>query len=304
MPQKFNVLSIDGGGLKGLIAIKILQVIETITGAPTGDQFDLLAGTSTGGLISCALSATSDSLVSLYNLEDIERLYLQVAQDIFNQGGSVYGGEEAGKLEQLLRKTFGSQRLSAVSKPVFIPTFDLNKKKLVVFKTRTAKKDISRDVSLVQVCRATSAISPVFPPYTMLYHGRSMRCEDAGTHLKNPALCALAEVWKHREYYGRDLKEKDIVMLSVSTGSYRKEGADWSTDIRQVMNSQRMDMDYIRSEKLDIDFEKVNYLRVDMNLDGSSFSLEQLLTWLSRIRSLSQNQKFRTDIYKLLVETS
>jgi uncharacterized protein len=83
MRDKFRILSIDGGGLKGLIAIKILQTIETITGSPTGEQFDFLAGTSTGGLIACALSSGPAPNAAAYNLEHIEGLYLQVAQDIF-----------------------------------------------------------------------------------------------------------------------------------------------------------------------------------------------------------------------------
>src|SRR5213595_286236 len=136
MRQKFRILSIDGGGLKGLIAIKILQVIETITGAPTGEQFDLLAGTSTGGLICSALSATTGSKAAAYNLDHIEALYLRVGQDLYLSDGLSYTDEEAEKLDRVLVETFGQQRLSGVHKPVFIPTFDIDKEQLVVFKTR------------------------------------------------------------------------------------------------------------------------------------------------------------------------
>jgi hypothetical protein len=217
------------------------------------------------------------------------------------QNGLHYDGREVEKMEKVLADTFGNERLSSTRKPVYIPTWDQDGRKLISFRTRVARRDFSRDVPLTQVCRATTAIEPVFPAYSMLYHGRTMRCIDAGHHLKNPALCALAEVWNHRDHYGSDITEKDLVLLSVSTGTFRTGGADWSTDINTIMGSQRIDMEYIRRKKIDIDFSKVGFMRVDLNLEGPSFSLEKLLAWLARIESLARNKKFIGDVYELLV---
>ena len=228
---------------------------------------------------------------------------MEVGQEVFHQGGLSYGSAAVKKFDKLLTGTFGKQRHSQTLRPVLIPTYDVDLRKLVVFKTRSALSDNSKDPMLVQVCRATTAIEPVFPQYTMTYHGRKMRCVDAGYHLKNPALSALAEVWKHKDYYaGPGLREEDIVLVSISTGSYHNRAADWSTDIGEVLHSQKMDMKYIVSQKLDIDFERVRFLRVDMNLGGSSFSMMQLLKWLARIEALSQDKQFRKTTYDLLVQ--
>lgn len=284
-----------------MIAIKILQVIEGITGAATVEQFDILAGTSTGGLIAAALATAGDGEGAAYSLEQIESMYLEVGQQLFVQGGLAYNGEEVKKFEKLLKDTFGKKRLSDSLKPLFIPTYDTTENKLVVFKTRSARQDISKDITIFQACRATTAIEPVFPPYIMSYHGRQLRCVDAGYKLKNPALSALAEVWKHRDYYKNSkLREENIILLSVSTGSSGK-GADWTTDISQVLHSQRTDMEYIKSQNLDIDFSRIKFMRVDLDLGGSAFSLMQLLNWLAKIESLAEDRRFRQKIYSLLV---
>src|SRR5687767_7906369 len=90
MARKVRVLSVDGGGLKGLIAIKILQAVERYTSAGVAGQFDLLAGTSTGGLIVCALATAAADDGAAYNLSQIENMYLEVGQEIFRQGGLSY----------------------------------------------------------------------------------------------------------------------------------------------------------------------------------------------------------------------
>ncbi len=301
MAGKFRILSIDGGGLKGLIAIKILQAIERLTGRPIKDQFDLFAGTSTGGLIVCALASSSSGKEEEYNLDHIETMYLEVGQELFRQGGLSYSEEDVMTFDRLLERTFDGYMLSQTLSPVFVPTYDLTNQKVVVFKTRSAKNDPSKDVPLHHVCRATTAIPPVFPVYIMQYHQRELRCADAGPYLKNPAVSALAELWKHKAYYASpDLREEDIVLLSVSTGSYRAMGAEWSANIGDVLNSQEMDMEYIRSQKLEIDFSKINYLRVDMNLGGSPFSLAQILQWIKRIQDLSGDAEFEKAVMKLL----
>lgn len=302
MPDKFCIVSIDGGGLKGLVAIKVLQMIEKISGASVLEQFNLLAGTSTGGLIVCALASARAQDGAAFNLGKIEEMYMEVGQELFRQGGLSYSARDVQKLHDLLLATFGTNKLSDTRKPVFVPTFDSGRKKLVVFKTRSALSNPDKDALLTDVCRATTAIPPVFPPYVMQYHGRQMRCFDAGPYLKNPALSALAELWKHKSWYAsQNLTEENVTLLSVSTGSYRQNAAHWSTDIGEILHSQEMDMAYIESQDLNIDFHKINYMRVDMNLGGSAFSLMEILKWLGQIQSLESDIGFNTAVRNLLV---
>src|SRR5687768_14776539 len=123
MQLPFRILSIDGGGLKGLIAIKILQIVEEFTSLKLLDSFDFFAGTSTGGLIVSALNAPQrgrDPLV----LDEIEELYLQVAEKVVTEGRFNLSGKESEDLNKIFKKVFGDHRLSTSSKPLFIPAFD------------------------------------------------------------------------------------------------------------------------------------------------------------------------------------
>jgi uncharacterized protein len=303
MPPKFSILSIDGGGLKGLIAIKLLREVELILGKPVISFFDLLAGTSTGGLIAAALAVKDAENRPLYDLEHVENIYTEVGMQVFMQGGLSLTGTEVKKLSRILKDTFGQAMLSDTLKPVFIPTYDVDAGKIIVFKTRSALKNEAKDVELVDVCRATSAIPPVFPAHLIKYDGRRVRCEDAGYHLKNPAISALAEVIKHKEYYaGAGLLEEDIALLSVSTGSQRGGGADWSTDIREVTSRQGSDMRYVRSQQLHIEFEKVRYLRIDLDLGHGAFSLNRLIEWMSRIRKIGADPEFLRNVNTILLD--
>jgi uncharacterized protein len=301
MAPRFSILSIDGGGLKGLIAIKLLRELELIIDRPVVTAFDLLAGTSTGGLISAAL-ATPDALGRpKYDLEHVEDLYTQVGMQIFSKGGLSLTGGEAKQLGKLLDVTFGSIKLTDAIRPLFIPTFDTHGSRIIVFKSRSARADPSKNARLVDVCLATSAIAPVFPPHRLRYEGRIVDCEDAGFHLKNPAISALAELFKHRSAYGLpDLREEEVALVSVSTGSHRGAGPDYNVDIAAVIRKNGSDMKYVREQKLNIDFSRVRYLRLDLDLGFGGFSLNKLMEWMGRIRRLGDDATFRRYVKKVM----
>jgi uncharacterized protein len=293
--KRFYILSIDGGGLKGLIAIRILRLIQELTGENIFRKFDFLAGTSTGGLIVAALVTGDKHKKNIYDLAHIESLYMEVGQNVFKQGGLALNGRELEKFGELLKDTFGNTRLSETIKPVFIPTYDVCEGRIIGFKTRSALQNKLKDLPLTDVCRATSAIPPVFPDCVLRYNRRLVHCLDAGAHLKNPAIAALAEVMKHKNYYGVR-SEKEIALLSISTGSHNGLHNDWSRDINTVLNTQSSDMEYIAKQRLSIDYKSVDFLRVDLNLGGSAFSLAHLLEWMEKINSLEGDREFTNTV--------
>jgi patatin-like phospholipase/acyl hydrolase len=301
MGKKLYILSVDGGGLKGLIAIRILQIIEEITKNPIRAKMNLMGGTSTGGLIVSAMAVKDVDNKPLYELSHIENSYLEVGQTIFQRGDFRLTGHETDDFNILLRNTFGNSRIADTLIPICVPTFDLNQDKLVFFRTRSALQDESRNSTLFDVCRATSAIPPVFPTYPMEYEHRMLNCVDAGYRIKNPSLAVLAEAWKHKAYYGYpDLEEKDIVLLSVSTGSMYGGKRDWSLDISEVLPDQRIAMDYMKRQGLTVDLPKISYMRVDLNLGSGSFSFMKLIEIGNRLETLALDKAFHSDVLKLL----
>src|SRR5438105_2229725 len=111
MAPVFKVLAVDGGGIRGIIPALVLAEIETRTKRPISDMFDLLAGTSTGGIIALGLvKPGADGRVEK-SASDIVNIYLQTGTAIFPQTflqglhvGMVRGAKyDAGGLESVVR---------------------------------------------------------------------------------------------------------------------------------------------------------------------------------------------------------
>lgn len=297
--NKFYILSVDGGGLKGLIAIKILEIIENITGEKITDSFDLISGTSTGGLIASAMTVKNTGGKTKHDLAYVESMYLEAIQSLMQNG---YGsGKETEKLSDLIKRTVERQKIADTYLPIFVPTYDLNSKRIVVFKTRSAILNESKNVKLFDVCRATSAVPQLFPSYPIRYNQQDLDCVDAGWHIKNPSVAALAEFWKHKRYYSSvDKKEEDVVLLSISTGNFSGSKKNWTTNIHDIIPSQYIATEYIGDQKLDIDLSKINFLRVDLNFSNLGYSFKTLMEIGDKIDALSKNKEFREIVLKLL----
>jgi patatin-like phospholipase/acyl hydrolase len=301
MSKKVFILSIDGGGLKGLIAIKVMQVIEKITGVQLAERADLLAGTSTGGLIACALAVKDKHGKANYDLQHIENIYIEVGKSVFQQNSLTLTGKETQEFSKILLEIFGTLKLADTRKPVFVPTYDVTDNRVLIFKSRSALNEPAKNIALVDVCRATSAITPVFPKYTLKYNGRKIDCIDGGHYLRNPSISAIAEIWKHKKYYHSEhLKEKDISVLSISTGRFTAGKKDWTTNISDILHEQYSDRQYIKQQKLDIALDKINFLRVDLHLGTSGFTFMKLFEWMNRISALGENEGFKKDLKQLM----
>src|SRR5688500_15860256 len=132
---KFRILSIDGGGIRGVIPCLILQYIEEATGRPISDLFNLIAGTSTGGIISVGLTKAEANQQNSFSAEQMLELYVKFGKDIFSDRprdilswvsaklfGKPYDSQD---MEQLLERYFGEVKLKDSLAPVLVTTYDL-----------------------------------------------------------------------------------------------------------------------------------------------------------------------------------
>ena len=129
-----KVLSIDGGGIRGIIPATILAEIEQRTSRPTASLFDLMAGTSTGGIISLALSRDGGGGVPKYRALDLLDLYVNRGPEIFSrsfwQGVSSVAGLTEEKysqrpLEGILKEYFDEAPLSAALTRVLVSSYEI-----------------------------------------------------------------------------------------------------------------------------------------------------------------------------------
>ena len=230
-PKKFRILSIDGGGIRGVFPITILAEIEANLkqdGAKHWqiyNHFDLIAGTSTGGIIALGLSLGIPA-------QEIKDLYLSHAKTIFGNPKCFFGWLIKSKydrqdLTMLLKSTFATHfnneqpRLKDCKTPVCIPIYDLLQGKFCVCKS-PYHKDFIRDLHIpaYEVALATSAAPTYFDPHNSEYvdlngHTQSFSNKvDGGVAANNPTLIAIIEA---QEAFHQQLA--NLKVLSIGTGT-------------------------------------------------------------------------------------
>lgn len=219
-----KILSIDGGGIRGVIPAKILCKIEETTGKPISTMFDLIAGTSTGGLIALALAMpSSDKTAPKYSAEDVLKLYIDRGKEIFardkiqrfvNPHGifeELYSKEG---IEKVLEDYFFNTNLGDSVTNTMVTSYDIHSRMPVIFKSWLAKNGTEPDFPIKLIGRATSAAPTYFEPIRLKSDDTdgALALVDGGLFANNPTMCALAENLK---LFG--IKE-EILIVSLGTG--------------------------------------------------------------------------------------
>jgi uncharacterized protein len=209
--ERVKVVSIDGGGIRGIVPALVLAEFERRTGKPAAELFDLIAGTSTGGILACALAKpdplSAERLVDLYEREGPQIFKRSVWQRIHSVEGLVDEKYDDEGLEEALGRYLGDARLRDTVTDVLIPAYDTERRRPEFFKSARAREDPSRDFALRAVARATSSAPTYFEP--ALIGDRPLI--DGGVFAVNPGMCAVAEVMRYRP-------GAEIVLVSLGTG--------------------------------------------------------------------------------------
>lgn len=236
---KFRILSIDGGGLRGIIPVLIMQELERRTGRRIHEMFDMVTGTSTGGLIAAGAFVGKNGK-PLYTLQQVLEVYTKRGKEIFpDKGpiGDIFTDIKALKeprfspdgLSKVLKDLVGDYRLSDCLIPVVVPSYDLDNNQPCIFKSRTLAED---NALLYTMCRATSAAPTYLPAFECTYRGLKRTCIDGGVYMNNPSIAAIVEISKYKKdpYYKsalpdfpggvENVKFEDICVLSLGTGHY------------------------------------------------------------------------------------
>jgi predicted acylesterase/phospholipase RssA len=206
--SRFQILALDGGGLKGLFSAAVLAELESDLGVSIADHFDLITGTSTGGLIALGLGAgiAPSSLVDFY-VEHGPRVFpgkrLRTIRQWFRSK------HDASELRASLGEIFGQRLLGESAKRLLIPSYSLDADDVYIFKT-PHHPDLRRDhkTPMADVAMATTA-APTFLPAHRLGHNRLI---DGGVWANNPTLVGVAEAVS---MLGAALSE--IYVLSLGT---------------------------------------------------------------------------------------
>lgn len=190
--NRFQILSLDGGGLLGIFTAALLAGLEDDLGHRVIDHFDLVVGTSTGGIIAIALGNDMRP-------EEIVNMYIAEREVIFpgphrlrSVSGLVRPKYRADGLREVLRKKFGDGVLGQSNIPLVIPSYDIGENQVYLFKTPHNER-LKRDwkVPFWQVAMATSAAPTFFPPFCLPRD--HVRLVDGGIWANNPAMIGVVE---------------------------------------------------------------------------------------------------------------
>lgn len=235
MKRKIRVLSIDGGGIRGIIPAKVIVKIEELLQQYSqnpetriSDYFDLIAGTSTGSILAALYLCPYEigGTKVKYSAQEALDLYLNYGADIFERswktqtidyfglGSPLY---KADKLEQMLDAYFGDIRLADLVKPCLFPAYDIESGKAIFFNQINAYHHMNRNYLVKEVVRGSTAAPTYFPIAKISDHfeGRTYSLIDGGMFANNPALCAYIEACK----FPFQPAPSDIMILSLGTGS-------------------------------------------------------------------------------------
>lgn len=245
---KYKILSIDGGGIRGIIPALLLAEIERRTQKPIFTLFDLITGTSSGGILALGLtkprlrSDASDTLpVAEYSAEDLLQLFLEYGVEVFYEPlfqrllGPLddiflqpkYPSESK---EEILRQYFGTALLENNLKEVFVTSYDIEKRIPIFFTNKLEKEQIESKnfgklcggYSLLNAALATSATPTYFAPHRVVNPHNSdivYTLIDGGVFANNPAHLAILEAQiSSKRKAQKVLNTEDILVVSLGTG--------------------------------------------------------------------------------------
>jgi patatin-like phospholipase/acyl hydrolase len=280
-----KVLCIDGGGIRGLIPALVLAEIERRTGRRIAELVDLVAGTSTGGILGCGLTRAGADGRPLYSAEELAGIYVEEGPRIFHRSllKRVFSVEgwlderyEDDGLEHALQHYLGGARLSASLCDVLVTAYEIHDRFAFFFRSARARTDPAYDFPLTQVARATAAAPSYFEPAeaTDVAGLHTYPLIDGGVYAVNPSMCAYADVVRD----GR-LPELEL-MLSLGTGAhtraYTYEQARWWGQLEWARPALDMVFDGVADT---IEFEAATllgdrYIRLQSPLVNASDDLD------------------------------
>lgn len=267
-----NILSIDGGGIRGIIPLVQLRELENIIKCTFFQKFDFITGTSTGGIIAVMLSLG-------YTTDDILHFYQNYGPKIFDKKPLRWGifkpKYNAEDILQIFKDVVGNKTLLDCKTNIIIPTYNLSKigqpQLLGLFKSHKAKQDPDKyNFNLVDVLRATSSAPTYWKPHNI----NGDYFDDGGMIVNSPSMIA--------KYEALDEGYTNLNIISFACGRKRKEfniknydgGAaerassliDSLLDSQQFMTDYYLQKDHKRGE--------LKYMRINSIVHYSDGSID------------------------------
>lgn len=211
MNKAFKILAIDGGGFRGVYSAHLLKRIEEEFRVDWCEEFQLLAGTSTGSILAASLALGKSA-------GEVLDMYSQYGAEIFRSAFGPRLGLFASKypkssLRNVLGDFFGDAKLGDIETPLIIPATDIGNGCVHVFKSSYHNEFFrDKDVSVAEAVLA-SCSAPIYFPPMLLTGDRTYLLADGGLWANSPSLVAAIDAKRQLNANLDDLR-----VLSVGTG--------------------------------------------------------------------------------------
>jgi patatin-like phospholipase/acyl hydrolase len=256
-----RVLSLDGGGIRGILPARVLAELEQITGRPVSALFDLIAGTATGAVLALGLAAPGEDGRPRFRAQELVDLYVERGHQLFPEPDPTHRLRHLLGLRRArhpaagpLLEHFGEVPLGDALVEVIVPTFDCAASAPLLLQSKEFRPGLGppmRDVAL-----ASSSVPTHYPLVGLELGSRTMWLTHGGLVANNPALFAYVESLSRAE-------PDEVVFVSLGTGSRPSERSNGSRD-----RGRRWPLSAARS--------------FDLHLEGQSKAQHQVLDSLLR----------------------
>lgn len=316
MARTIKILSIDGGGIRGIIPATILAEIEKRTGKPIHKLFDLIAGTSAGGIVALGLTCPDENKKAKYTAVDIVKFFENEGKNIFHRSvahtinslnGFLIAKYLEDSIERLLKRYFNRTYISDALTNVLITAYEIERRDAFFFKSHKAKKMTTRNFLMRQAARATSAAPTYFMPTKIPTEDLTAYYAliDGGVFANNPAMCAYVEA---KTMFP---DAQNFMMVSLGTGVYTRPISyqtsamwglsQWARPILSVVFDGVSDTVHHQLKELlpTTDNCGTQYYRFQTHLDKGDDEIDNVTTENIRILKLIAEEIIRDEDDKL-----
>lgn len=275
IPRKpFKILSIDGGGIKGIVPATFLAALERISGKPIYKYFDLVVGTSTGGIVALgiALGFSADTIARFY-YEYANTIFPKSLMSRFNRAVKKFFSTkyESKALADALTEMFSDQKLGDAKTRLVIPSVSSQTADVYLFKTahhRNFRSDYK--VLATEVAMSTAAAPTYFPAFTS---EKGITLLDGGLWANNPILVGITEAIGFLEAPIASIRVLSLGCTSEikHLGSKKRGGmVQWRDAHEWILHTQSEGA--TNQAKIIVGGDRV--LRIDQRVPGGIYSID------------------------------
>jgi patatin-like phospholipase/acyl hydrolase len=229
--DRFRILCVDGGGIRGLIPALVIAEIEKRLQREAGpqarasDYFHMFAGTSTGGLVALSLTApdpqnperpavSANELAGFYTEDGPDIFHRSLWQKIRTLWGWLGPKYSLGPLEDAIEDRLGKGHIESALRELVVTSYDMTAREPYFFKRWRAREDPERNRTIADAGLATSAAPTYFPSHGVNEHA----LVDGGVFAGNPVIVAIVEALKRFGDDPNHLDQDDLLVVSLGTG--------------------------------------------------------------------------------------